>query len=445
MADTSKRIIAISERLYRRLLVVYPATFRRQYGSQMIQVFLDCCRAAYQKSRSWGVLRLWMPTLDDLLTNAIAEHISTLIQKLRTRKAFFDIQLWPMLSGRGGNMLHITNGDSAGGTLQQTGLPGDILTWRDILHEGPTPTGLSLEQMTRIRAQFLAASAMGRYEEILADFMQRDTMLAQFAAHKEVILWFEHDLYDQLQLIQILDWFSRHDPGKTTVSLICINAFPGIARFTGLGQLNADQLRSLYETRRRLTEVEFRLGSEAWNAYCSPDPRMLEALLRKDTSALPFLKAALLRHLEQFPALQGGLSRTERQILEVVASGIHKPLEIFHATQEKEESPFMGDSSLWLYLSTLSSGPKPFLKCTDGGTFAFPATDSITGHYDTAFIEQELVLTEEGRNALAGQIDWIKVNQGIDRWLGGVHLLGRDVAWRWDRQREALVQVSGAA
>ena len=85
-------------------------------------------------------------------------------------------------------MLHITNGDSVGETLRQTGLPGDILIWRDILHEGPTPAGLSLEQMSQLRAQFLADRAMGPYEEVLADFLSRDTTLAQFAAHREVIL-----------------------------------------------------------------------------------------------------------------------------------------------------------------------------------------------------------------------------------------------------------------
>ena len=81
-------------------------------------------------------------------------------------------------------MLHITNGDSVGGTLRQTDLPGDFLIWRDILHEGPTPADLSLEQMSRIRAQFLADCALGAYKEILADFLQRDRTLAQFAAHK---------------------------------------------------------------------------------------------------------------------------------------------------------------------------------------------------------------------------------------------------------------------
>ena len=95
-------------------------------------------------------------------------------------------------------MLHITNGDSVGDTLRQTGLPGDIVIWKDILHEGPTPAGLSLGQMSQLRARFLADCALGTYEEILADFLSRDTTLAQFAAHQEVILWFEHDLYDQI-------------------------------------------------------------------------------------------------------------------------------------------------------------------------------------------------------------------------------------------------------
>jgi hypothetical protein len=441
MADAEKRPIAVSERLYQRLLRAYPAAFRRQYGAQMMQVFLDCCRVAYQQSGARGVLQLWIPTLGDLVGNAVAEHVSTFIQGLSRRGALFHAPRRFVLQGQGGHMLHITNGDSVGGTLRHTGLPGAIVTWKDILHEGPTPAGLSLGQMSRLRAQFLADCALGPYEEVLADFLSRDTMLAQFAAHKEVILWFEHDLYDQLQLIQLLDWFSHQDRTTSTISLICVDAFPDIAHFLGLGQLNASQLRSLYETRRPLTEETFMLGREAWQAYCSPDPKALEAFLRKDTAALPFLKAALRRHLEQFPALHGGLSRTERQILEVVASGIHTPLEIFRATQEQEESPFLGDTPFWLYLSGLCTGRKPFLKRADGGTFSVPTA----GSHDPAFGEQVLAPTEEGQDALVGQADWIKSRSGIDRWLGGVHLQGQEAAWRWDTKRATLVQVQGAA
>jgi hypothetical protein len=85
----------------------------------MTQVFLDCCRVAYQQSGNRGVLWLWFSTLGDLVSNAIAEHVSTLMQRLRRHKA----QGWSALQRQGGHMLHITNGDSVGGTLQQTDLP----------------------------------------------------------------------------------------------------------------------------------------------------------------------------------------------------------------------------------------------------------------------------------------------------------------------------------
>jgi hypothetical protein len=440
MADASARIIAVSERLYRRLLHAYPAAFRHQYGAQMAQVFRDCCRAAYQRSGTRGVLQLWLPTLGDLVRNATAEHASVLRERVRRHRALVHA---PERRGlqQGGQMLHITNGDSVGGTLQQTGLPGIIVTWKDILHEGPTPAGLSLAQMSQLRARFLADHALGRYDAVLAAFLSRDTTLAQFAAHQEVILWFEHDLYDQLQLIQLLDWFAPQDRSTVTISLICIDAFPGITHFFGLGQLNASQLRSLYETRHPLTEEAFALGSDAWRAYCSPDPKAIEAFLQRDIAALPFLKAALLRHLEQFPALHGGLSRTERQILEVVATGVHTPLAIFRATQEREERPFLGDTTFWLYLSGLCTGSTPFLRRADGGTFAIPTA----GSHDPAFRDQVLVLTAAGQNALAGRADWIESKRGIDRWLGGVHLQGQEAAWRWDIKRATLVQVPGAA
>ena len=36
-------------------------------------------------------------------------------------------------------MLHVTNGDNVAGVLVETGLPGEVIPWRDILHVGPVP------------------------------------------------------------------------------------------------------------------------------------------------------------------------------------------------------------------------------------------------------------------------------------------------------------------
>jgi hypothetical protein len=42
---------------------------------------------------------------------------------------------------------------------------------------------------------------------------------------------------------------------------------------------------------------------------------------------------------------------------------------------------------------------------------------------------------------LEGQADQIALN-GIDRWIGGVHLQGHQVAWRWDHGTETIVRLS---
>ena len=101
--------------------------------------------------------------------------------------------------------LHITNGDSAATLLLQTGIEGRVLPWRDILHDGPVPAGLLDEELRKVRAQFISDQGWGGYESVLAEFEKRDLVLENIDEHDPIILWFEHDLYDQLQLIQILD------------------------------------------------------------------------------------------------------------------------------------------------------------------------------------------------------------------------------------------------
>src|SRR5215211_6857776 len=72
----SQRLIGASDWLYRLLLHAYPRDFRREYGSQMAQVFHDCCREAQHRSGVPGVIALWIATFIDLITTALTERIS---------------------------------------------------------------------------------------------------------------------------------------------------------------------------------------------------------------------------------------------------------------------------------------------------------------------------------------------------------------------------------
>jgi hypothetical protein len=327
-------------------------------------------------------------------------------------------------------MLHITNGDSTAISLRRSGIPGVFLAWRDVLHDGPVPTGLSLQQLSDVRARFLAERGWSTYQDALEDFRARDSILEGFRNEHEVVLWFEHDLYDQLQLVQILDWLAEQDRGKTILSLIAIDSFPDRASFHGLGELTPAQLSSLFPTRRPITAAMFTVAHVAWDAFRSPDPTTIERVLSGDTAALPFLAAALKRHLQEFPSVMSGLSRTERQLLEALAAGPMRPVPLFFATQRKEEAPYLGDWPFWQYVYDLSQGPTPLVIRSDGDAFVLP-TFSSGSIGQTAFLEQELLLTELGRPLLSGQRDWMRLH-GIDRWLGGVHLSSHEPAWRWN-------------
>jgi Domain of unknown function (DUF1835) len=331
-------------------------------------------------------------------------------------------------------MLHITNGGSAASGLREAGLPGTVLAWNDVLHEGPVPAGLIPEALRDVRVRFLAASGWATYESALADFTRRDDALARAADQDEVVLWFEHDLYDQLQLLQILDRLARLALGPTRFSLIAIDHFLGVVPFHGLGQLAPGQLASLYPTRRRITAPALALGRAGWRAFTAPDPTAITDLLAGDTSPLPFLRAALLRHLEQFPAVRDGLARTERQMLQALAGGPLGPGAIFQADQQQEAHPFMGDSILWSYILRLGKEPQPLLARTDEARFLLP----IAFGRRADFLAQRLRLTPHGEAVLAGTADAVR-GRGIDHWLGGVRLWGPDAPWRWDAQAGRIV------
>src|SRR6266446_8149797 len=147
-------------------------------------------------------------------------------------------------------MLHIVNGESTADTLRQSTIEGKKISFRDALICGPTPSEVSTDQWHRIRALHLSDYYGVDLESCEKDLLEQERILQSYPIHEEVVLWFEHDLFCQVNLLYLLNWFAHHDLGKTKVTLVCIGQFPGFEKFRGLGQLNADQLTSLLDTRR---------------------------------------------------------------------------------------------------------------------------------------------------------------------------------------------------
>lgn len=323
--------------------------------------------------------------------------------------------------------LHVANGHSTTGTIREAGIPGLLSIWADPLHEGPVPGGLSDADLIDVRARQLAGdSGEGpSLHEVADDLRAWRTVVDDDGGYDELVLWYEHDLFDQLNLIQLLDWIGRRKRAKP-ITLICVGSFPGHPHFKGLGELRAEELLSLFPTRVAVEDAHYDLGSRAWQVFRAADPLILDAFVRGDTSALPFLAPALLRHLEEYPWTRDGLSRTERRILSLLQHGPMDIWKMFPALHEDETAFYIADGSYWSIAEALATAQPPLVSM------------DITSRAPGRLPAGTMALTDVGRAVLGGHVDRISVC-GFDRWFGGVHLTAPDRVARWDHAQGRIV------
>jgi len=330
-------------------------------------------------------------------------------------------------------MLHIVNGDHVAEKLRQGVVQGDILVWREVYPHGPVFTNPAEAEHRMLRATYLEESiGVPRLAFIQGSKAQEKT-LANCHQYKDIVLWFEHDLFDQAMLAYLLDWFGGQSLPGTTLNLLCIGSYPGIELFRGLGQLSTEQLSTISGTWRTIRKEELELGSALWQAYTSPNPEELQQLLSTDTSALPFAQDAFKHHLAQFPSTFNGLGIVEQTTLTVLQAGIQSSRDLFKRVGDQLHVLGMGDLQYGYILGRMAQGSHPLIELR-GATEVLAKSGAYMSLQNC-----EVVITPFGRDVMAGQEDWVAQN-GIDEWRGGVHVQGHDPAWRWDIEEQRIVR-----
>ena len=182
-----------------------------------------------------------------------------------------------------------------------------------------------------------------------------------------------------------------------------------------------------------MTDAELSLAARAWVAYCSADPKEISRLIDEDTSAMPFLGHALRLHLARYPSMRNGLGWVENTALEIISNGPIGFKSLFPTFAKEEPVYGMGDSQFSSALKRLSQAKVPPITIT-APSDKDPALKS-NWYHDASF-----ELTETGRAVLASERDFIETN-GIDLWLGGVHLVVGEL-WRMDERKGTLIRIS---
>lgn len=245
--------------------------------------------------------------------------------------------------------------------------------WHDILYDGPVrKPGWPDEPTLRARAAFLERATDGGLTcgQVLGALRRQYDRLRTLPVDQRVVLWFDACLFDQAMLAHVLTCLKQ--VGARRVELLCVDAFPGIEPYNGLGQLSAGQLASRYADRRPVGDSEFRFAADVDAAFALQDQDRLGALSRLADAPLRWVPAAAARWLQEWPDPATGMGRLETLALEVIRGGASTPAAVFTAAAARDAKPqYWGDTTLWQKVNALADRTPPLVRI-DGPTQRLP-------------------------------------------------------------------------
>lgn len=244
--------------------------------------------------------------------------------------------------------LHILNGDFALNLWQQCNFQAQSLVWKETYLEGPLPKTEDLTVFRKARAEFLsgftelAAAGIDRIR-LYHHLQQMDETLLSLSNNGELMLWFDSCIFDQTILMRILYLLKQKNVPLPRIFLYCCDG----------NCLKLNDFKLGYEQKIRLLPEDLDTGSRAWLFFQNRDAGNLRYLAKQEKfTRLRAMKKALLRCADELPDTKG-LTRSQRQILQLVAAKKSSFREIFTGLNVFEEYPFLGDTACQRYLDDL--------------------------------------------------------------------------------------------
>ena len=242
------------------------------------------------------------------------------------------------------SQLHITNGDILTNKLNTLKLEGDIITWREMLCEGKTETNVGSESFWKTRFEFLNKNYKISKTWFIDKTLKEYRTLCNHKQEDRIVLWFDFDLFDQINMLAVISWLKTHRP-YAEISLVSSEGEEDSLDILGLGELTDEQLRKLYTNRTLLTQDDIEYADYVWQLYCSDNPIRLENLKDFDSFQFSHLSGAIEAHLMRFPTIRNGLNEIENNILRLARSAKPKTkLELLNTVLRNQGRYGFGDT-----------------------------------------------------------------------------------------------------
>ena len=216
------------------------------------------------------------------------------------------------------NTLHIANGEHTAEILKNTTLEGDIIVWRELLCEGPICNEVGSDDFWKKRYDFfeeeLGVSRIDYFDKTIKEILK----LTDVPKQTEIVLWFEFDLFCQVNLIALCSFILRNFKKEVTYSLVCTGYVKGKDRLQSLSDFSPNEYPELYKNRINLSKVNLEFADSCWKAYVENDVEKLKEFNFKNRKFM-YLPAAIHQHLKRFP-IENGLNEIQQKIIEIIHS-----------------------------------------------------------------------------------------------------------------------------
>ncbi|WP_179353838.1 DUF1835 domain-containing protein [Winogradskyella vidalii] len=210
--------------------------------------------------------------------------------------------------------LHITNGNALTDYLIELDFKDDILTWQEMLCEGPTIPKIDSDEFFDLRVDFLRAHYNIEVDQ--KDLKKELSKLDDTADYSEINLWFEYDLYCHINLLGVINLLHQKEINKP-LYLICSGRVKGEKSLKGLAELNSAQLKSHYKNKVLLTKKDIDFAIALWRTYCGKDHNIFKPYIVEESN-FKYMSNCLKAHLERFPFQKSGLGNIEFNILTII-------------------------------------------------------------------------------------------------------------------------------
>jgi Domain of unknown function (DUF1835) len=183
--------------------------------------------------------------------------------------------------------IHILTGDALAHQFQYASIEGNVIVSRECLIDGDV-RGKDLKEFWATRANFIADTYADSATSYLEKVAYEYEKIFSLPTESEVNLWFEHDLFCQVNM-----WFTIWLLNRTNIKNI-YRISPQIREnespWKGFANADSKELQQCFAQRTKFEEKDLALGVNLWEAYQNQHLRELGVYAQTQSSCFPYLK-----------------------------------------------------------------------------------------------------------------------------------------------------------